>query len=117
MLLPTSVDQVGFDMMLGMPELFMSMVAAGFTQQGAEDVQDMKAVPELDDIAEASVGMTALFTVEGAPLRTHLVVFRRSAAGAVVVVMSPDGQDPPVSVGDLARKLDARIVELLSSGQ
>ena len=109
-LLPTGVEQAGFNVVLRHPDVLLELMIGGM---GAVDVLEQKELPDLDDIGDVSVGLTVAVDIEGIPMRIDVVVFRRDVVGAVVLVMYIDGDVPVVPVGDVARKLDNRIVEVL----
>lgn len=110
-LLPTELEQAGFDVALRQPDFLLESLIVGM---GAVDILEQKELPGLDDIADASVGLTVAIDAGGFPMRMDLVAFRRDVAGAFVLVMYVDGEVPIVPIGDVARKFDERIVEVLS---
>lgn len=59
--------------------------------------------------------MTLAVNLEGDPVRVDVVFFRRDVVGAVVYVYYFDGESPLVPTEDVARKLDERIIEVLSA--
>lgn len=112
-LLPTQLDQVGFDVGLHQPDFMMDAFVGGM---GATDILEQKELPHLNDIADASAGLTVVADMEGIPMRMDMAVFRRDIVGAFVLVMYIDGDVPLWSVEEVTNKLDDRIVEVITSG-
>jgi hypothetical protein len=111
--LPTRLEQAGFDVALDQPEFIMESFVSGM---GATEILEQKELADLDDIGEASAGMTVVANMEGIPMRMDMAVFRRDIVGAFVLVMYLDGDHPAVTIGETARQLDDRIVEMLPPG-
>ena len=110
-LLPTGLEQAGFDVALRQPDFLLESLIVGM---GPVDILEQKELPGLDDIGDASVGLTVVIDVEGFPMRVDVVAFRRDIAGAFVIIMYLDGEVPIVPIGDVARKFDERVVGVLS---
>jgi hypothetical protein len=109
-LLSAELEQGGFDLFLTHPEVMIGLVA---TNMGATGISEEEELAGLDDIGDASAGLTMVVDLEGIPMRMDMAVFRRNIVGAIAVVIYAEGGVPVVPVGDVARKLDARIVEIL----
>jgi hypothetical protein len=103
MLIPyeTKAEQRVFDASL---PYMVDVMAASLGAEG-----DPQMMGGLDDVGESRVASTSLSTMGAVGVRWDMVGFRRGGVGALVFVMYMDGEEPAVSVGDLARKLDARI--------
>lgn len=112
-LLPTRLDQAGFDVGLGQPGFLMESFVEGM---GATDILEQKELAHLNDIGDASAGLTVLADMEGIPMRMDMAVFRRDIVGAFVLVMHIDGDVPVLTVDEATRILDDRIVEMLPPG-
>jgi hypothetical protein len=112
-LLLTGLNQAGFDVALSHPEFIIEALAPGM---GATGISEQEELANLDDIGDASAGLTMKVNMEGIPMRVDMAVFRRDVAGAAVLIFYIEGDVPVVAVGDAARKLDARIVEILQPG-
>jgi len=112
-ILPTQIDQAGFDIALGQPEFLMESFVGGM---GATDIQDQRELTHLNDIADASVGLTLVADMGGIPMRMDMVVFRRDIAGAFIFVFYIDGTVPALTVEDVTYKMDDRFIEVLSPG-
>lgn len=79
---------------------------------GEIKITDYRTLPGLNDVANASTGITLGLETKGQPLRLDFAAFRRNSVGAFTAVMYPNGGQPKVAVGEVARKLDSRIVQL-----
>lgn len=113
-LLPTKIDQSGFDLALGQPDFLLNMFIGGM---GEFDILEKGEITGLDNIGDKSVGLTVVANVEGspAPMRIDLAVFRRYKVGAFILAMYMEGKTPPAQIGEIANKLDKHIDEALSS--
>jgi len=105
-LVPTKLEQAGFDVVLRQPEFLLESLTEGM---GATDILEQKELSDLDDIGDAAGGLTVVVDMEGIPMRMDLVVFRRDIVGAFVLVMYMDGDIPVVTIDDVAGKFDDRI--------
>lgn len=79
---------------------------------GEIKVTDYRTLPDLTDIANVSTGITIGLETRGQPLRMDIAAFRRDATGGFTGVMYPLDKQPKVGIGEVARKLDGRIVQL-----
>lgn len=76
------------------------------------NVVDYKVLPDLDNIANSSRGITLAIKMQGIPpLRMEMVGFRRNKVGSFTAVFYLDGTQPVISVKDVATKLDDRILQ------
>ena len=105
-LISTGLEQAGFDAALRQPDFLLESLIEGM---GATDILEQKELSDLDDIGDAAGGLTVVANMEGIPMRTDFVVFRRDIVGAFVLVMYMDGDIPVVTIDDVAGKLDDRI--------
>lgn len=116
--LPNQAEQASFDASLEQvkqPEIqqrTMSVLQEKLKAFGAIKVTEYRLIPDLNNVANASTGMTLAMEMKGQPLRMDLAAFRRNAMGAFTAIMYTNGEQPVVGVGDLARKLDLRIEQL-----
>lgn len=78
---------------------------------GGVEVVNYNSLSDLNKLANASTGFGVDLNVLGQPARMDMAVFRRNAVGAFTAVMYLNGQEPTVLVGDVARKLDGKIVK------
>jgi hypothetical protein len=115
-LLQDRMDQVQFDAGVHRPEFMLQWVIQSMALSG---ILEEGVVPGLDDIGDASSGITVASegTGEGFPMRLDLVAFRRDVVGAYVIVTYVDGEKAVVEVGDLARLFDERITDVLLSSR
>lgn len=112
-ILPTQLDQVGFDMGLTQPEFLMESFVGGM---GATDILEQKELVQLNDIADASVGLTVVANMDGIHMRMDMAVFRRDTVGAVILVMYVDGDVPILTIEEVITKLDDRLVDVITPG-
>lgn len=82
---------------------------------GESEVQRSKDLVGLEDIGDAVTGATTTVGSIGGKTRMDIVVFRRGIVGAWIIVYYPEGEIPVVSVDELARRLDARIIDVVGS--
>ena len=72
---------------------------------------EYEALPELNNLANASTGLTLAGSLQGRPVRIDVAGFRRNAVGAFTAVFHTDGAKPVVAVKDVVSKLDDRILQ------
>ena len=82
---------------------------------GESEVRRSEDLVGLEDIGDAVTGVTTTVGSNGGQTRMDIVVFRRGIVGAWIFVYYPEGEIPVVSIDELARKLDARIVDVIGS--
>jgi hypothetical protein len=111
-LIPTELERTGFDVVLNQPDLLLQFFISGM---GATEVLEQEALSGLDDIGDASAGLTVVADIQGIPMRMDVAVFRRDIVGAFIFVMYLDGETPLLPVGDAARKLDARVLSAVTA--
>ncbi|GEM_PF-2829669 len=70
-------------------------------------------LPGVNNIGDASTGQTTIFNLQVVNLRIDMVLFRRGGVVGFVTTSYLDGDPSPAPIGDLARKLDARILRIL----
>lgn len=75
-------------------------------------VSNIEELPNLDNIGDGSAAWRIPLRMANFPVRIDLVVFQRSKIVAFVWVGYIEGDVAAVPVGDLARKLDARILAI-----
>ena len=75
-------------------------------------VIEQAALPDLNNLANASAGMTLALQLQSLPsLRSDIVAFRRNQVGSLTAVFYLDGSKPAISLKDVATKLDDRILQ------
>lgn len=113
--LPNQSEQASFDASLdkaNQPDVqqqTLSVLQENLKSFGEIKVTEYRSIPDLNNLANASTGMTLAMEMQGQPLRLDLAAFRRNATGVLTGIMYANGEQPLVGVGDLARKLDQRI--------
>jgi hypothetical protein len=108
-LLPTRLMQAAFDARLRQPELKETFIEG----MGKEvKILEKKDLPEQKDIGDASVGFTILADDHGFPTCMDLILFRRKEVAAIVWVVYLNRDAPIVTIDGIARKLDARIIQV-----
>ena len=109
-LLPTRLDQASFDAELGQPDYLIESFVLGL---GGADILEQSQLAGLDDIGDASAGLTVVSDTTGIPMRMDMVVFRRDVVGVFLITMYLDGDVPVIPIADLARIMDDRVAEML----
>lgn len=110
-------DWVNFDtnvQQLQQPEiqqLLVSQLKQRLQGMGEINVLEYKPLPQLNNFADTSTGFTLGIDMEGTPLQLDMATFRRGGMIAFTGVMYVNGQMPLIQVGDVAQKLDSRIVQ------
>jgi hypothetical protein len=113
-LLPSSVGQTTFDVFMQDPGLVLEMVVSQGWLDYIDELWGLEEMAGVGEVGERSKAVTVLAEVEGySPFRQDVVVFRRGMLGVVVFDSYIDELGPVVSVGDLARLMDARAIEAL----
>lgn len=116
--LPTQPEQASFDSSLQkiqQPEVqqrMLSQIQEQLKSVAEVKVTEYKALTGLNNLANASTAVTMGLEMQGQPLQMDLAAFRRNAVGAFTGVIYAKGEQPALAVGDVAQKLDARIVKL-----
>lgn len=93
----------------------MSQLQEKLKTFGGIKVTEFNTLPEFNNVANASTGMALGLDVQGQPLRLDFTAFRRNTVGAFTAVMYPKSKQPAIALGDLAQKLDGKIVQLSPS--
>jgi Tol biopolymer transport system component/regulation of enolase protein 1 (concanavalin A-like superfamily) len=102
---PSPAEQIAFDRLIpDMLELFASAYGATTAPE---------AIEGLDGVGKTRRGSTFLAEGGEIDLRWENILFRRGEIGAFLFVVSPKGEEPARSAGDLARLLDERLGEAL----
>lgn len=110
-LLLTSLERASFDLSLRHPDFLMDSM---LQSMGATQVSGQQEIAGMDDIGDASVGITMAIDLGGLPFRTDIAIFRRDIVGCVILLMYPRGETPLVAIDEAATKLDERVVEVLA---
>lgn len=109
-LLSSAFEQTAYDVALTNPDLLLQTVMTGFISPGTDTnaVAELP-LPELEDSANTSTGLTVTVIFEGGLLRVDFAMFRQDLAGVLIVVLYPDATVPFVSIHDLNQILKQRI--------
>lgn len=92
-----------------MQQQLLSQIREQLKNSAGIEIQEYSLIPELNNFAEASTGMSLKILMAGQPMRIDIGSFRRNTTGALAAVMYPEGQTPKISLSEVARKLDTRI--------
>lgn len=104
-LLTGAFDRIGFDLLLGNPELIVSLVLGNVSNVELSGLSDMG----LPTIGDKSMGITVVAEVEGEPMRANVVIFRKGVTGVALAQLFPDGEEPTASVQELAETMAGRM--------
>lgn len=121
-LIPNQSDQANFDATLKQmqqPEYQKQMIneiKETLTNSEQEiKIREYGTVLSVNNIAESATGMTVAIDSQGQVFQVDLAAFRRSNVGAFTAVLYPQEKRPTINLlDDVARKLDARIVQTAS---
>ena len=85
-----------------------------FLEGIAEELGDLsptvEGIAELGEFGDSSFALSALFRPDAAPLvRVDNLIFRRNAVGVLITIIHLEGQDPAMTIGDIAHVMDERI--------
>jgi len=72
---------------------------------GISQVLERKQLPPPAELGDAGQGLALGFTMGGRPTRLEALHLRAEGVEAFIFVMYPDGNPPPVPIGELARTL------------
>ncbi|MBD1877926.1 MULTISPECIES: hypothetical protein [unclassified Coleofasciculus] len=116
--MPNQPEQANFD--AGLQEMqnpqkqqqMLSLLRERLKAYQGLEVVEYKPLPELNNLGNASSGMTLALKIQQQPVRMDIAAFRRNSTGALTAVMYVNGKKPAVQVGDVVRKLDSRILQV-----
>ena len=94
-----------------LPAVRIPLASLGINQVAEIKVLQQRELSGVNNIGESSGGATTLMEGMGVTVRSDMTMFRRNRVFAIALVTYPNGDDPVVRVGDVARKLDRRIVQ------
>ena len=112
-LLPDTFNRIEIDLLM---DLFLTGFFLGFGDSvGLENPPESQILTDLGDVGDTSTAWTAVFRSEALfiPVRVDTIVFQRGVLGIFIFVFYPDGDIPVFSIGDAARILDERIIEMI----
>ena len=81
--------------------VLLALKAVGFN--------DSSVLLGMQSIGEESVGITFTTTWKDNPMRVDAIIFRKGVTGAIAAVGYVDGQQPSISVAEVASNLDIKI--------
>lgn len=114
--IPTQ-QQVNFDATLQkvqQPEVqqeLISKVQQRLKAFGMIEFVEYKALPDVDNLANASSGLRVGLNIQGQPLQMDVAGFRRNSVGAFTAVIYLNQKTPTLSLKEVADKLDNRILQ------
>ncbi len=111
-LVQSPLDKAGFDIILNQPDILIKSFLGGMGDAAASEQEEL---PELNNIGNASAGITLVTDIEGVSMRIDMVIFRHDSIGSFIMVMYLDGQQPVVSLKDITVKFDEKIAAFLAS--
>lgn len=117
-MLPNQPEQASFDAGLKqlqdpeVQQVMVSQMREELKQSPGIEFLNYSLLPAINNLAESATGMSLAVSMQGQPIRMDVASFRRNAVGAFAAVMYTDGQAPSISLDDVARKLDNRILQL-----
>ncbi len=117
--LSSQPEQLNFDSFirqLQTPQVqrqFLSLLRRNTLELQQVQVLDYQPLAGLNEIANSSTGMRLTVQLRDRVWRMDVVVFRRSSVGALAAVVYPQQVTAPVGVEEFARKLDARVVQVV----
>ena len=108
-LLSDPIDQAEFD-----KSDYQAKAILQFLEGVAEDLGDLsptaEGIPELDEFGDSSFALTALFRPDAAPfVRVDNLIFRRNDVGVHITVIYRDGEDPAITIGNIAQIMVERV--------
>lgn len=105
MALPQRLDQVGFDAGLERPEVLIDGLVAGM---GSTEYRDVEVLEGVDQIGDKSSGIGLVVVSDPIALQMDMLIFRKGALGAFLVLMYFEGEQPLTSVLGLAETMAGR---------
>ena len=107
------VDIWAFDAALDRRDALTTAFTLAMSTKKIVEVRDL---PGSDKIGDRSAGDAILASSSSGEVWVDIIAFRRGNNGALLMVQRYEGAIPVISTLDIARKFDARIVEILNSG-
>ena len=106
-------DAALIDAAIASPDALVKTVGAGVTGGGSGTIQSSATIPGADKFGERSVGVSLVSSGSTVPLRWDVLLARRGAFAELIYLVYINGKQPSITVGDLARILDARVAAAL----
>jgi hypothetical protein len=111
--LTSTLGQVSADMALNNPDMLMAAMVTGIS--GGADVISQEPLTGLDNIGDASTGMSMVVNAQGTHMRMDMAMFRQDTVLGILMIMYRDGSTPSVSIQELTPVFDQRVVEVLQT--
>jgi hypothetical protein len=107
------IDRTQFDAEMG-ANIWAENFSKGLNSSAGKEVQftALTALTLEEKIGDVSRGWTNKAKIRGVSMNVELAVFRREKIGNYLIMMYLDGHKPAVTISEVARKLDKRIMEL-----
>jgi len=112
MKLATRIEQASFDSSIT-KEDFSQYFLKGLNERSQKEFTKINPLPLGEMIGEASAGWVTKGKIENLPVSIDIAIFRRQNLGAFLVTLYIDGDSPSITIADIARKFDSRIVQLM----
>ncbi|MCC3409294.1 MAG: hypothetical protein JGK17_27790 [Microcoleus sp. PH2017_10_PVI_O_A] len=111
--LTNAIDRTQFDGEMG-ANIFAEEFSKGLNSSADKEVQftTLTALSLEEKIGDVSRGWTNKGKIRGVTMNVEIAVFRRGKIGNYLIMMYLDGHKPAVTISEVARQLDKRIVEL-----
>ena len=110
--IPSESGQAKFDDLTSNPEFIVGDILSTFDHNG---ILEQDEIYGLEGIGDFAYGLTCVLDMEAVEMRVDSLSFRRGVAGALLFVLYIDGYPLEITVQDLARTLDQRIIPTLPS--
>jgi hypothetical protein len=103
--LDSAADQALFDAAVSDPAVLVDSLVQTMAGEGVE-VTEIGPVTGLEGLGDAAAGYAFRYEEGGLAVKMDVVIFRRGPAGGMATSLYLEGQDPQLSVKDLAESLD-----------
>lgn len=104
-------SQAVFDERASTPEFIVDTILSTLNPIS---ILEQEAIDGLEGIGDFSFGQSYVLDMEAIEMRVDIIIFRRGSAGAILSTLYVDGYSVDVSIQDLARILDQRIIPALT---
>lgn len=112
----STLETAGFDLQISSPDAFCKSLGSGLAGSGTSvAIKTCSVLPGMDKFGDRSLGSSLVLTTSGIDLRTDIGVVRRGTVVEVIYAFYLDGRQPPMSISEITRILDARVAAALGS--
>lgn len=108
-ILKNSLERSQFDLNFTDQESFNEDLVFLFSDMGEAEVETLAG---LENIGEKALGAALFIPDEG--LHLDMIIFRRDIVGAIVYTLYLDGQEPVITIQEVAQKLDQNFIHALA---